>query len=137
MSHTHNKQNQQRSKFDLVFVIEIDSSFLWCKTLAHGWSRKASTAQNTICFAFRCTGNCVMNHGRCWWFAKSFWALDIWFHFPNAFDQFKISPVAFLIFIQQILFLFIIIKKFLYSIVQSVWSITNSLTKDVTKARKY
>ena len=91
MSHTHKKQYQQRNKFNLVFIIEIDSSFLWCKTLAHGWSRKASTAQNVIWFVFKYTGNCIMNHGKCWWFAKRFLALNIWFHFPNALNHFKIS----------------------------------------------
>ena len=122
---TLNKQYQQRNKFDLVFIIEIESSFLWCKTLAHGWSRKASTAQNNIWlvfgFVFRCTGNCILNHGRCWWFAKSLCALNIWFHFPNAFNQFKISPVALLIFIQREFFHVIIVKSFSYSIVQCVW----------------
>ena len=125
MSHTYNKQYQQRHKFDLVFIIEIDSSFLWCKTLAHGWSRKASTARNLIWFVFRidvrCTGKCILNHGSCWWFAKTFLALNIWFHFPHAFNQFKISPVAFLIFIQRNSFHVIIVKNFSYSIVQCFW----------------
>ena len=113
MSHTHNKQ---RKSFDLVFIIEIDSAFLWCKTFAHGWSRQQSF-------------HCSKHHLVCFRLYRQLYH-EPWqellvrsqslVSFSNAFDQFKISPVAFLIFIQRNFF-HLIIAKNSYSTVLCVW----------------
>ena len=50
---SHNKLNQQRKKFVSIFIFEIDSSVLWCKTVDYACSRKAFATRNNNWFVFR------------------------------------------------------------------------------------
>ena len=107
----HNKLYQQRNKFALFFIFEIDSSILWWKTIDYGWIGKAFATRNSNWFVFWQTVNCVIDRGSCWCFDKRFCDPNVWFHFPNAFNLFKISPVALLIFVQWDFFYIKIVKK--------------------------